>query len=102
MIISYNGLRWGVVFLKTPLKLSQREKHGILEIAINMLYEGTKETRIKEKHFEGRIYTEGKHALIGHYHGQVFRGELDTEKGSDRISLIISDQSGNGLERNLN
>ena len=95
-MLEHMGIRWGDVFLRTTSHLGNEETQSLMVAATEMYLTGEEERKIKTASFEGRIYTERRYEILGHFGGQRFDAELETIYGQDNATFIVNEQTGGG------
>ncbi len=93
-MLEHLGIRWGYVFLRTTSHLANEETESLMITATEMYLAGEAERNVKTESFEGRIYTERRYEILGHFGGQRFDAELETIHGRDSATFIINEQTG--------
>ena len=95
-MLEHMGIRWGYVFLRTTSHLGNDETQSLMTAAAEMYLAGEEERNVKTDSYEGRIYTEKRYEILGHFGGQRFDADLDTIYGSDNATFIVNEQTGGG------
>lgn len=85
-------LRWGYVFYTIATNISFEERLGIVATAIKMYYSKEDRKKIKGDSYEGVLSTEGKRGLLGSFAGQVFKAEIETSKGKQDLSFLVTEK----------
>ena len=96
MNLEHMGLRWGYVFLRTASHLGNEELEGLMVQAVEMYLAGEDSREIKHPDYEGRLYTERRHELLGGFGGQRFDADLETARGKDNATFLVNEQTGGG------
>ncbi|MFH0890112.1 MAG: hypothetical protein V1836_03150 [Candidatus Aenigmatarchaeota archaeon] len=94
-MFNYNvaGVRWGFTFLRGASYLSEADKFGLMTHATEMYLRQEDERPVKSNHYTGRITTQRKYEILGTFGGIHFDAELETERGKDRMSFLVSEQT---------
>ena len=93
-MLEHMGIRWGYVFLRAASHIDAEEANGLMLQAVEMYLAGESERTIKSAGFEGRLFTEMRHEVIGAFGGQRFDVELETPYGRDEARFLVSEQTG--------
>tara|TARA_B100001029_G_C14972165_1_gene400886 strand:+ start:297 stop:605 length:309 start_codon:yes stop_codon:yes gene_type:complete len=92
-MLEHKGMRWGYVFLKSPTHLDKDDVFDVMRDAVEMYLDGERERDLKESFYEGKLYTQNKYELIGALGGQRFDAEIETNKGKDVLTFLVSEQT---------
>ena len=96
MNLEHMGLRWGYVFLRTASHIRYEDLEGLMVQAGKMYLAGEDSREIKQPDYEGRLYTERRHELLGGFGGQRFDADLETAWGKDNATFLVNEQTGGG------
>mgnify|MGYP001457574432 FL=1 len=96
MNLEHMGLRWGYVFLRTAAYMRNEDLEELMVQAVEMYLAGEDSREIKQPAYEGRLYTERKHELLGGFGGQRFDADLETVRGKDNATFLVNEQTGGG------
>ena len=96
MNFEHMGLRWGYVFLRTASHISNDDLEDLMVQAVEMYLAGEDSREIKQPEYEGRLYTERRHELLGGFGGQRFDADLETLRGQDSATFLVNEQTGGG------
>ena len=94
MVLEHKGTRWGYVFLRAASYIDGEEANELMLQAVEMYLAGECERTIKTSRFEGRLFTEMRHEVIGAFGWQGFDVELETPYGRDTARFLVSEQTG--------
>ena len=92
-MLEHKGMRWGYVFLKSPTHLDKDDVFDVMRDAVEMYLDGERERDLKESFYEGKLYTQNKYEPIGALGGQRFDAEIETNKGKDMLTFLVSEQT---------
>tara|TARA_B110000196_G_C20596415_1_gene408701 strand:+ start:238 stop:546 length:309 start_codon:yes stop_codon:yes gene_type:complete len=92
-MLEHNGMRWGYVFLKSASHLQQNDILDVMRGAVEMYLDGENERELKASFYEGKLYTQNKYELLGSLGGQRFDAEIETNKGKDILTFLVSEQT---------
>ena len=90
------GLRWGYGFLRTASHISNDDLEDLMVQAVEMYLAGEDSREIKQPEYEGHLYTERRHELLGGFGGQRFDVDLETARGQDSATFLVNEQTGGG------
>ncbi|MFH0701047.1 MAG: hypothetical protein V2A62_01275 [Candidatus Woesearchaeota archaeon] len=94
MDLENSGYRWGIIFLRGDSRLLEKERLELMMEATVMYLQGEEERKVKSTAYEGRLYTQGKHDVIGCLSGQRFEAELEMDCGKVSLRFLVSEQTG--------
>ncbi len=100
MNFEHMGIRWGYAFLRTTSHVPELEE--LLVQAVEMYLMGEEERIVKTSNYEGKLYTQRRHEILGGLGGQRFDAELETAQGKDSATFMVNEQTGagSGFSRN--
>ena len=91
---------WGITFLETSTMIPRKDVSKLLAIATGMFYDKREELVVTSDNFVGKLYNTGKYCTLGRYGGIRFRAELQTPKGKENLSFLVSEQGGGAFTYN--
>ncbi len=92
-MLEHLGIRWGYVFLRGAVFLSDEDMRQLMAAAVEMYLQDEEERKIVRADFEGTVRTDRKYEVLGHFGGQRFDVELDTVYGRDSASFLVNEQT---------
>jgi hypothetical protein len=92
-MLEHLGIRWGYVFLRGAVYLSEEEMRELMNAAVEMYLQDEDERKIVRSEYEGKLSTERRYELLGSFGGQRFNVELETVYGRDSASFLVNEQT---------
>ena len=92
-MLEHLGIRWGYVFLRGAVYLSEEEMRELMNAAVEMYLHDEDERKIVRSEYEGKLSTERRYELLGSFGGQRFNVELETVYGRDSASFLVNEQT---------
>ena len=102
MNFEHMGIRWGCAFLRTTSHVPENELQELMVQAVEMYLMDEEERIVKSSNYEGKLYTQRRHEILGGFGGQRFDAELETTQGRDSATFLVNEQTGagSGFSRN--
>ena len=72
-MLEHLGIRWGYVFLRGAVYLSEEEMRELMNAAVEMYLHDEDERKIVRSEYEGKLSTERRYELLGSFGGQRFQ-----------------------------
>ena len=92
-MLEHLGIRWGYVFLRGAVYLSEDDMKELMTTAVEMYLQDEDQRKVSGSEFEGSVSTDRKYEVLGHFGGQRFDVELDTIYGRDSASFLVNEQT---------
>ena len=92
-MLEHLGIRWGYIFLRGAVYLSEEDMQGLMTAAVEMYLQDEDQRKVSGSEFEGTLRTDHKYEVLGHFGGQRFDVELDTIYGRDSASFLVNEQT---------
>ncbi len=92
-MLEHQGIRWGYVFLRGAVHLSEEDLRELMTCAVEMYLQDEEERKLAASQFEGVLRTDHRYEILGHFGGQRFDAELETIYGRDSASFLVSEQT---------
>lgn len=92
-MLEHLGIRWGYVFLRGSVYLSEEDMRELMASAVEMYLQDEDERRIVQSDYEGKLSTERRYEVLGSFGGQRFDLELETIYGRDSASFLVNEQT---------
>ena len=92
-MLEHLGIRWGYVFLRGAVYLSEDDVKKLMTTAVEMYLQDEDRRTVTGPEFEGTVSTDHKYEVLGHFGGQRFDVELDTIYGRDSASFLVNEQT---------
>ncbi len=89
----YAGIKWGITFLRGASYLTRDEQDELIRDATSMYILKEDDRRVQTGTYAGRITTRWKYGVIGTFGGIEFNAELETDKGRDKLSFLVNEQT---------
>ncbi len=80
--------RWDYKFYEIATGLKLEDRLDVVAEAIDMYLSKDEERSLKGERYEGRMYQDGA-GVLGGFAGTVYRAELETNKGKQRMAFLI-------------
>ena len=84
-------------FLRTTSRVPDIELEELMVQAVEMYLMDGEERNVKTTYYEGKLYTQRSHEILGGFGGQRFDAELETTQGRDSATFL---ETGSGLSTN--
>ena len=92
-MLEHLGVRWGYVFLRAASYMSEEDVKDLMTQAVEMYLKGEDERLVKGASFDGKLYTDQKYEILGAFGGQRFDADLETIRGKDKATFLVSEQT---------
>ena len=92
-MLEHLGIRWGYVFLRGAVYLSEEEMRELMNAAVEMYLQDEDERKVVRSEYEGKLSTERRYEVLGSFGGQRFDVELETVYGRDSASFLVNEQT---------
>ena len=92
-MLEHLGIRWGYVFLRGSVYLSEEDMRELMASAVEMYLQDEDERKVVQSDYEGKLSTERRYEVLGSFGGQRFDLELETVYGRDSASFLVNEQT---------
>ena len=89
----------GVSVLRSKGVVPFEVRDELFAEAASMMIEEVDELTLHTPDYEGRIYTNGKHLVLGALSGKHFEAEIETSKGKYNITFLVGETQ-RSIQRN--
>ena len=78
-----------VINSRLPFSLEPEMHLKLYSTAVELHERGQKSRKVHGEGFEGRVTSKNRSASLGGMSGDLFEAEIDTERGSGRVTFIV-------------
>jgi len=90
-VFKHRGPTWRTAFLKTDSAMSEEDRLKIRIQMADMFVDKKDRIKVKGDGYEGVIKTDGKYVMLGAFGGIQVDGELETNHGKRKLSVILAE-----------
>ena len=87
--VEYEGEIWEYAFAQTDSALSEEGREDLVRETIRVYKKRARSDNIRGAGFEGRLKKDKVYTL-GSFGGQLYLGEIETNRGKRNIGLLVS------------
>ena len=82
-------MRWGLVFLASPLPMDDAQREDLVRLAARAWFEDLHEVAFDWPGLRGTVRAAGEAAILGSFVGQRFDAEVHTHQGESAILRFL-------------
>ena len=83
------GYHWRYCFLKADSRLTDSERTYLMFQTAEMYLENEDKRKVVMDTLDGRIITQGRQELLGHYGGQHYDAQVENARGKMNLAFLI-------------
>ncbi|MBN1337655.1 MAG: hypothetical protein JXB39_17010 [Deltaproteobacteria bacterium] len=88
---SFLPLRWGFVFLHCPLRLTDDQRLGLVELAVRAFFEDSASIPFDWPCCRGEVRVTSDAVTMGAFSGQRFAADVHVPEGSGRVEFLVTE-----------
>lgn len=89
--VPFLPLRWGLVFVHCPLPLTEKQRHGLAELAIKAYMEDLPKVDFEWEECRGSVEVGSEAVALGSFYGQLFLADVHVPARSARVEFLITE-----------
>jgi len=88
---SFLPLRWGFVFVHCPVRLSEDQRLGLVELAVRAFFDDTPTVAFDWAYCRGEVRVASDAVTMGAFCGQRFTADVHVPEGSGRVEFLVTE-----------